>query len=90
MAKRQLAFVLVYQDSPDFNEQAPPGSNLPKLTELLESGWQMIRESPMGGGGNAGRFCSVIVLEKDNVFVDIPRASEEISLEDARTNLGHS
>ena len=40
------------------------------LNELLASGWSVVSSAPMGGGGQAAGFASLVVLEQLGVAAD--------------------
>ena len=39
-------------------------ASLDRLDELLEAGWRVAQAAPMGGGGAADGFASLVVLER--------------------------
>ncbi|MFA6450584.1 MAG: hypothetical protein WCX65_14015 [bacterium] len=58
MAKQQRAFILS-------SDASGKKSNLDELNKLLKDGWEVDEVEPMGGGGEATRFASVLILEKE-------------------------
>jgi hypothetical protein len=42
-------------------------NNFLKVNELLDEGWEPVRESPMGGGGNTAIVSSIVLLRRKKV-----------------------
>jgi len=47
------------------------------LPELLRRGWQPVRETPMGGVGDAHVAFSLVVLERDTEPAGVAQPAEE-------------
>ena len=60
--------IIVYADveyaGRDRNEIHVYEKHLDQLKQLLAQDWKVVSSTPMGGGGDAQGFASIVVLEK--------------------------